>query len=125
VTFVVDSFVESLSDPDSDSTTLGSCGIDSPCMKRAALYARVSTEGQTIESQVLELKRQIATAGHVLVKEYHDHVSGALLDRPALDEMRRDAKTALFDTIYFLSTTLPVRLRDTGQRRNPQRLTSA
>jgi site-specific DNA recombinase len=71
-------------------------------MKKAALYARVSSEGQTIESQVLELKRQIATAGHVLVKEYHDHVSGALLDRPALDEMRRDAKTDLFDTIYFL-----------------------
>ena len=46
-------------------------------MKKAALYARVSSEGQTIESQVLELKRQIATAGHVLVKEYHDHVSPA------------------------------------------------
>jgi site-specific DNA recombinase len=71
-------------------------------MRKAALYARVSTEGQTIESQVFELKRQIATAGHVLVKEYRDHVSGTLLDRPALEEMRKDAKTDLFDAVYFL-----------------------
>jgi hypothetical protein len=45
-------------------------------MKRAVLYARVSTDAQhkdgTIESQVLELKRQIAAAGDVLVKEYVD-----------------------------------------------------
>ena len=40
------------------------------------MYARVSTDAQqkegTIESQVLELKRQIAAAGDVLVKEYVD-----------------------------------------------------
>ena len=45
-------------------------------MQRAALYARVSSDAQqkegTIESQVGELKRQIAAAGHVLVKEYID-----------------------------------------------------
>ena len=52
-------------------------------MKRAVLYARVSTDAQqkegTIESQVLELKRQIAAAGDVLVKEYiDDGYSGTL-----------------------------------------------
>jgi DNA invertase Pin-like site-specific DNA recombinase len=53
-------------------------------MKKAALYARVSSG--TIESQVAELKRQIAVAGHVLVKEYiDDGVPGPLLDRPALN----------------------------------------
>jgi site-specific DNA recombinase len=98
----LDLVCESLSDPESDSTTGDGCGIDSRCMRKAALYARVSTEGQTIESQVFELKRQIATAGHVLVKEYRDHVSGTLLDRPALEEMRKDAKTDLFDAVYFL-----------------------
>ena len=45
-------------------------------MKRAVLYARVSTDAQqkegTIASQVLELKSQIAAAGDVLVKEYVD-----------------------------------------------------
>jgi hypothetical protein len=78
-------------------------------MIRAALYARVSTETQqkegTIESQVIELKRQISAAGHVLVKEYiDDGFSGAQLDRPALEELREDLKTDLFETIYFLST---------------------
>src|SRR5260370_2521819 len=80
-------------------------------MQRAALYARVSTDGQkqegTIESQVAELKRQIAAAGHVLVKEYIDGgYSGSELDRPALDQMRRDAQLALFDAVYFLCADL-------------------
>jgi Resolvase, N terminal domain len=78
-------------------------------MKRAVLYARVSTDAQqkegTIESQVLELKRQIAAAGDVLVKEYiDDGYSGTLLDRPALEELRRDVRTNLFDAVYFLDT---------------------
>src|SRR6516164_11307368 len=66
-------------------------------MKRAALYARVSTdrqkEDQTIESQLFELKKQIARSGNVLVKEYiEDGHTGREIDRPALDELRRDAK---------------------------------
>ena len=77
-------------------------------MKRAALYGRVSTDRQreeaTIESQVLELRKQIAQSGNVLVKEYiDDGYSGKLLDRPALDELRRDAKGDVFDAIYFHS----------------------
>ena len=73
---------------------------------RAALYARVSDdlsakEG-TIESQVLALKKQIAAANHTLVKEYIDNgFSGPRFDRPALDQMRKDLKTNLFDVIYF------------------------
>jgi site-specific DNA recombinase len=78
-------------------------------MTKAALYARVSTDAQkqegTIKSQVLELKRQIAAAGHVLVKEYiDDGLSGTQLDRPGLDEMRKDIKTGVFEAIYFLDT---------------------
>jgi site-specific DNA recombinase len=51
-------------------------------MKKAALYARVSSEAQkqerTIDSQVAELKRQIAAAGDTLVEEYvDDGYSGA------------------------------------------------
>jgi DNA invertase Pin-like site-specific DNA recombinase len=45
-------------------------------MTKAALYARVSTDAQqkegTIESQLVELRRQITAAGQVLVKEYID-----------------------------------------------------
>ncbi len=78
-------------------------------MKKAVIYARVSTDIQqkegTIESQVIELKRQVVAAGDVLVKEYIDNgYSGAKLDRPALDQMRKDLGSGLFDTIYFLNT---------------------
>jgi DNA invertase Pin-like site-specific DNA recombinase len=77
-------------------------------MKRAVLYARVSTDGPaegTIESQVLELKRQIAAAGAVLVREYVDNgYSGTLLDRPGFEALGRDVKTPLFDAVYFLDT---------------------
>jgi DNA invertase Pin-like site-specific DNA recombinase len=67
-------------------------------MKKAVLYARVSSDLQkkerTIESQIAVLKSQIKEAGDVLVKEYiDDGQSGARLDRPALDELRRDLKT--------------------------------
>jgi DNA invertase Pin-like site-specific DNA recombinase len=78
-------------------------------MKKAVLYARVSSDLQkkerTIESQIAVLKSQIKEAGDVLVKEYiDDGYSGARLDRPALDELRRDLKIPLFDSIYFLNT---------------------
>jgi site-specific DNA recombinase len=77
-------------------------------MQKAVLYARVSTDRQekegTIESQLFELKRQIAAAGHELVKEYiDDGHSGKLLDRPALNTLRADLKINLFDTVYFHS----------------------
>ncbi|PWB38766.1 MAG: hypothetical protein C3F02_02550 [Parcubacteria group bacterium] len=75
-------------------------------MKKAVLYARVSSDIQakerTIESQILELKNQIKKAGHKLVKEYvDDGYSGAMLSRPAMDKLRVDIRTDLFDTIYF------------------------
>ena len=78
-------------------------------MKKAAIYARVSSDIQrkekTIDSQVLELKKQVASAGDILVREYiDDGYSGARLDRPAMDQLRKDLKINLFDTIYFLNT---------------------
>ena len=67
----------------------------------------MSTDAQekegTIRSQLFELKRQIEAAGDVLVKEYiDDGYSGTLLDRPALEQLRADLKTGLFEVIYFL-----------------------
>jgi DNA invertase Pin-like site-specific DNA recombinase len=62
-------------------------------MQRSVLYARVSSDNQkkerTIDSQILELKKQIAAAGD----------SGARLDRPALDQLRKDLKCISFDLI--------------------------
>jgi hypothetical protein len=58
---------ESSSSADSVSTTEDSCGIESRHMTKAALYARVSTDGQqkegTIESQLVELRKLVAAAG--------------------------------------------------------------
>jgi site-specific DNA recombinase len=101
-----DSLSDLFPNADSDSTDRNSSGIDSLGMKRAALYARVSGDLQakegTIESQVLALRKQIAAAGHVLVKEYIDNgFSGPRFDRPGLDQMRKDVKTNVFDVIYF------------------------
>jgi site-specific DNA recombinase len=84
-------------------STLGGVVESIGVMKEAVLYARVSTDAQekegTIQSQVFELKRQIAAAGHDLVKEYiEDGYTGTLLDRPALNQLRADLKTE----VYFL-----------------------
>jgi hypothetical protein len=63
---------------------------------------RRATEGRNDQEPVVELKRQIAAAGHVLVKEYiDDGITGTLLERPALEQLRLDAKTGLFDKVYF------------------------
>jgi hypothetical protein len=74
------------------SRSLGESGASSSASKRmtkAALYARVSTDGQqkegTIESQVAELRGQIVAAGRELVNEYiDDGITGTILHRPAL-----------------------------------------
>ena len=107
-----------------NSTKGGSCGIDSVCMTKAALYARVSSDAQqkegTIESQVAELKRQIAAAGHVLVKEYiDDGFPGPVLDRPALNRLREEIKTNLFDAVYFLDADRIARRTEPATPSNP------
>ena len=77
-------------------------------MKRAALYARVSTDLQqkegTIESQVVTLRRQITAAGQELVREYiDDGYTGTLLTRPGLEQLRSDLKADVFDVVHFLA----------------------
>ncbi|MGH7197076.1 MAG: recombinase family protein [Candidatus Saccharimonadales bacterium] len=76
-------------------------------MLRAALYARVSTElqkdEQTVKSQLSEVKNAIIDDGNALIEscEYIDESwSGAILERPALDLMRQDARERKFDILY-------------------------
>ena len=59
---------------------------------RAALYARVSTEGQekqeTINSQLADLREHAKNSNLTIVEEYIDNgYSGELFDRPALDKL--------------------------------------
>jgi DNA invertase Pin-like site-specific DNA recombinase len=59
-------------------------------MKRVALYARVSTGGQTVENQLRELQVVAERLGWEVVEEFVDQgISGAKgrADRPALDRM--------------------------------------
>ncbi len=79
-------------------------------MKRAALYARVSTDKQereaTIESQLDALHQAVQVgayevpAGGVFVDQ---HASGARLDRPALDRLRDLAAEGAFDAVLVWS----------------------
>jgi len=78
--------------------------------KRAALYARVSTSQQeqeaTIESQVAAVKAWVGQQGYELSEEqcYQDQaVSGARLDRPALDQLRDAAALSKFEVLVCLS----------------------
>ena len=70
--------------------------------KRAAIYVRVSTDKQTIENQVRELRQVAERRGWQVVEEYNDAgISGAKgrKDRPDLDRMLNDAKRRKFDVV--------------------------
>ena len=71
-------------------------------MARVALYLRVSTTGQTVENQRLELEAWAGRAGHAVVAVYADAgVSGAKGRdrRPELDRMLKDAARRRFDLL--------------------------
>jgi len=70
--------------------------------KRAAIYVRVSTDRQTVENQLRELRQIAERRGWEVVKEYGDSgISGSRgrNDRPGLDEMLRDAQRRRFDIV--------------------------
>lgn len=72
--------------------------------KRAALYLRVSTESQTTENQLIDLRKLADLRGWQVVKIYEDvGISGAKgrEGRPALDELLRDARRRKFDVAVF------------------------
>jgi DNA invertase Pin-like site-specific DNA recombinase len=70
--------------------------------KRAALYVRVSTDGQTVENQVRELRQIAERRGWEIVEAYSDAgISGSKGrdQRPGLDRMLNDASRRKFDLI--------------------------
>lgn len=87
-------------------------------MKRAALYARVSTARQeqeeTIDSQISEVKERILADGNSVTKSLifiDEGYSGSILERPALDKMLDAAKNGDFDVIYIYDLGRLSRLR--------------
>ena len=70
--------------------------------KRAALYVRVSTDKQTVENQVRDLKLVAERRGWTVVEVYSDAgISGAKRrdQRPGLDAMLKDASRRKFDVV--------------------------
>jgi DNA invertase Pin-like site-specific DNA recombinase len=73
-----------------------------PTARRAALYLRVSTDGQTTENQRLALRETAERRGWRIVEEYEDAgISGAKGrdKRPAFDRMLKDAARRRFDVL--------------------------
>lgn len=69
-------------------------------MKRVAIYARVSTLGQTTENQLLDLRRYAGERGWIVAGEFVDHgVSGTKESRPRLDEMMGLARKRKIDVV--------------------------
>lgn len=74
-------------------------------MKRTAIYARFSSDNQRQESitaQFRAIKAYCEKKQYLVVKEYTDEAeSGKTDDRPAFQQMVRDAKGGLFDIVVF------------------------
>jgi DNA invertase Pin-like site-specific DNA recombinase len=74
--------------------------------KRAALYVRVSTDAQTVENQLRELRQVAERRGWEVIQVYSDAgISGAKSrnGRPGLDAMLKDANRRKFDIVLAWS----------------------
>ena len=69
-------------------------------MKKVGIYCRVSTQDQTTDSQLLDLRRYAADRGWKVYREFCDNgVSGSVDNRPALNDLMNDAKKRRFDSV--------------------------
>ena len=69
-------------------------------MQKAAIYARVSTPDQHIETQLYQLRELAARRGYEIVHEYTDiGVSGSKARRPGLDALLGDAHRRRFSIV--------------------------
>src|SRR6516162_1323251 len=93
--------------------------------KRAALYVRVSTDAQTVENQIRELRQVARRRGWDVVEVYSDAgVSGAKgrNGRPGLDSMLKDASRRKFDIVMAWADDDPPTDQSRSQaRRRPGR----
>lgn len=69
-------------------------------MKRAAIYARVSTPDQHLENQILDLRKLAGQRSFEVVHEYCDRgISGSKARRPGLDAMMAAARRGEFSVV--------------------------
>jgi DNA invertase Pin-like site-specific DNA recombinase len=67
--------------------------------KRAAIYARVSTGDQHLETQLLDLRELAKQRGCEIVHEYTDIISGSKAKRIGLDQLMADARRHRFNIV--------------------------
>jgi DNA invertase Pin-like site-specific DNA recombinase len=68
---------------------------------KIAIYARVSTDKQETENQLLQLRDFAAKQGWQIVREYTDYESGSKADRVEFKQMFTDASQRKFDMVLF------------------------
>jgi DNA invertase Pin-like site-specific DNA recombinase len=69
-------------------------------MKKVALYVRVSTPDQHVESQLYDLRELASQRGFEVVHEYEDRgISGTKARRPGLDALMADARRKKFSAV--------------------------
>ena len=71
---------------------------------KIAIYARVSTEEQRNENQLLRLRESAKSRGWIILKEYIDTISSTKQSRPQLDKMLQDARNGKFSNIFITLT---------------------
>lgn len=71
-------------------------------MNSIAGYARVSSMGQDMQSQVLAIERAAALRGEKIGRWYREKASARTLNRPALDSLRADIRAGLVKRAYCL-----------------------
>src|SRR5580693_6570923 len=67
--------------------------------KRVALYCRISTGDQHLETQLLDLREMAKQRGYEIVQEYRDIISGSKAKRPGLDQLLADVRRHHFDIV--------------------------
>jgi DNA invertase Pin-like site-specific DNA recombinase len=69
-------------------------------VKKVAIYARISTSDQRIESQLYDLRKLATQRGFEITREYCDRgISGSKARRPGLDSMMNDARRGEFSVV--------------------------
>lgn len=72
-------------------------------MKRAVIYARVSTGEQNVDNQIDQLKTLVKLENNKVTKVYIDKMSGGAANRPQFRQMLDDARLRKYDIIYVWS----------------------
>jgi len=72
-------------------------------MKKAVIYARVSTDDQNVDNQIDSLKNFIDQQNYIVTNIYTDKMSGGSANRPQFQQMLKDARLRKFQVIYVWS----------------------